>query len=59
METIKITVTEGAKCVECGKGWATQGGFCLKCISKAIKWKPMKSAAGKALQAGYRKMFAK
>lgn len=59
MQTVKITLTEDRKCVECGNGWASQGGFCLKCVNKALKWKPMKSAAGRALQAHYRKLFEK
>lgn len=33
---VDIHINMDAKCKRCGKGGATDGGLCLKCIAKAI-----------------------
>lgn len=45
------------KCVECGKMGATPSGICLSCVTKAMDNKPMKSAAGKIVQARIKARF--
>ena len=47
------------KCAECGKSGATPSGICLKCVTKAMANKPMKSAQGKAVQRRIWKMQEK
>lgn len=32
-----ITVNMDKKCKRCGKGGATDGGYCLKCVLKNLK----------------------
>ncbi len=44
-----INVDMDKKCLECGKGGATQNGLCLSCTAKAIGGRQMKSAQGKAV----------
>jgi uncharacterized OB-fold protein len=34
---ITININMDAKCKKCGKGGATQNGYCLKCIAESIK----------------------
>lgn len=36
MTTHKIEINMDKKCVRCGKGWATQGGYCLECINRNL-----------------------
>jgi hypothetical protein len=48
--TVTITIDMDKKCVECGKGGAVPSGICMKCTTKAISGKPMKSAIGRAVQ---------
>jgi hypothetical protein len=36
MATHEININMDKKCVRCGKGGATQGGYCLKCIEKNL-----------------------
>jgi hypothetical protein len=48
---INITIDLDRKCAECGKGGAAPSGICLKCITKAMGEKPMKSAEGVAVRA--------
>ena len=38
------------KCAECGKSGATPSGICLKCVTKAMAGKQMKSKEGKIVQ---------
>jgi len=38
---LEIKVDLDKKCKECGKGGATQNGFCLECISKSLRRKNM------------------
>ena len=38
------------KCAECGKSGATPSGICMKCVTKAMTGKQMKSAQGKVVQ---------
>lgn len=54
--TLNIKIDLDKKCKKCGKGGATQSGYCLKCVAKMIKngrldhiIKPIKNAAKKAL----------
>ena len=55
MSTTEITVNMDKKCAECGKPGSTPCGICLKCVTKAIMGKPMKSIEGRALQERIRK----
>lgn len=32
-----ITIDQNKKCLECGKGGATENGLCLNCTSKALE----------------------
>lgn len=48
--TAMVNVDLNVNCDECGKPGATDSRICLRCISKATKGKPMKSAAGRAVQ---------
>ena len=36
MTTHRIDVDMDAKCKRCGKGGATQGGYCLSCVLKNL-----------------------
>lgn len=45
-----ITINLDAKCAECGRGGAAASGICLRCTSKALGPKPLKSAIGRAVQ---------
>jgi len=36
MTTPTIYINQDKPCVRCGKGGATQGGYCLKCIEKNL-----------------------
>ena len=53
---LTINVNMDKKCVECGKGGAVDSGICLGCTTKALRDKPMRSAAGRAVQARFRSM---
>ncbi len=33
----KVSIDQDAKCKRCGKGWAAESGYCMKCINKALK----------------------
>lgn len=48
--TVHITIDMDKKCAECGKGGAVPSGICLKCTSKAISGKVMRSRQGIAVQ---------
>lgn len=50
MSKLIINVDYDKRCAECGKTGATDSGICLKCITKAIGTKPMKSLQGQAVQ---------
>jgi hypothetical protein len=34
--TVHINVNMDKKCLRCGKGGATDGGYCMKCIAERI-----------------------
>jgi len=53
-----VNIDMSKKCLECGDLGATDSGICMKCAVKAIRNKPMKSAAGKAVQARMRQIKA-
>jgi len=48
---VNITIDMDAKCVECKRPGATQCGLCLRCVTRAMQDKPMKSPQGIAMQA--------
>lgn len=48
-KTVIIKIDLDKKCVECGRGGAMPSELCLKCTSKAISGKPMKSWQGRAV----------
>ena len=50
MTDFTITIDMDKKCAECGKGGAVPSGICLKCTTKAISGKPMKSLQGRLVQ---------
>ena len=54
-----VTLHIDRKCDECGKPDATSTGICLFCTCDAMSWQPMKSAAGRAVQAEWRAMREK
>lgn len=56
MSTPTITIHMDAKCAECGKPGATDSGICFTCIPKAMKDKPMKSAAGRVIQGRFKEI---
>ena len=37
MTKYQINVNLDAKCKRCGKGGATQGGYCIGCLAKMVK----------------------
>ena len=37
MSDCVIRISEENKCKRCGKGWATENGYCLKCIAVMVK----------------------
>ena len=55
MMTRVIEIDLDKKCAECGHSGATPSGICLNCVGKAMAEKSMKSAAGKALQAKFKR----
>ena len=40
-EPFEITINIDVKCKDCGKKGATECGYCLRCVAKQIKRKPM------------------
>lgn len=58
MSAVTITIDMDKKCAECGKGGAVPSGICMKCTTKAISNKPMKSWQGRAVQKRWREQFA-
>lgn len=48
--TVHVTIDMDKKCAECGRGGAVPSGICLKCTSKAITGKVMRSREGIAVQ---------
>jgi len=56
MANMTININMARKCQECGKGGATDSGICLGCANKALKGLPMKSQAGKMVQARFKKI---
>jgi hypothetical protein len=57
--TFTLNIDMDKKCAECGKGGATDNGICMKCNTKAISGKPMKSAIGRAVQRRYMERIKK
>lgn len=55
--TVHITIDLDKKCVECGKGGAMPSQICMKCTTKAISGKPMKSWQGRAVAARFQQIF--
>jgi hypothetical protein len=53
-----VVIDMDKRCDECGKGGALESGICIRCASKALKPKPMKSARGRMVQARYQKLRA-
>ena len=55
--TPTITIEMDKKCLECGKGGATDCGICLKCVTAAITGKKqMHTEAGKTVQKRFDKI---
>lgn len=52
-----INIDMGKKCAECSKGGATDCGLCMSCAVKAQGKKPMRSAAGQAVQKRWEQIF--
>ena len=50
-----ITIDQNKKCLECGKGGATENGLCLNCTSKALEGKPMKTRVGQSISKKFRR----
>lgn len=46
---VTITIDMDKKCAECGKGGAVPSGICLRCTTKAMKGKTMRSWQGRAV----------
>ncbi len=42
-KNVRLTINMDEKCKKCGKKGATEGGYCLPCITKAIIKKPVKN----------------
>lgn len=57
--TYHITIDMDKKCVECNKGGAMASQLCLKCTSKAISGKPMKTWQGQAVYKRFRENMKK
>jgi hypothetical protein len=53
--TVHITIDVDKKCAECGKGGAMPSEICMKCTTKAVTGKPMKSWQGRAVQLRFNK----
>lgn len=51
---VTIRIDMDRKCAECGKGGAADSGICLKCATKAMGDKPLKSGTAKAVRARFR-----
>lgn len=56
-DTVHITIDLDKKCAECGKGGAMPSQICMRCTTKAISGKPMKSWQGRSVAARYFKQF--
>ena len=56
MTNLNLNINMDKKCHECGKGGAMESGICLECANKAFKGLPMKSQAGKMVQARFKKI---
>lgn len=60
MNNVTLTIHMDKKCDECRKPGAADSGICMKCATKAMNPKAaMKSPAGRAVQARFKKIFAK
>ena len=56
MTTLKVDINMDKKCHECGKSGAMKSSICMRCASKALSSKPMKSDAGKMVQERFNKI---
>jgi uncharacterized OB-fold protein len=59
MSEVILTINIDTKCVECSKPGATPSGICMKCATKAMLGKEMKSRQGKVVAERYAVMRAK
>jgi len=48
--SVTLTINMDKKCAECGKPGAANSGICMRCATKAISGKTMKSPQGRAVQ---------
>ena len=54
MTNLVLNINMDKKCAECGKPCVTDSGICLRCVTKAMGDKPMKSRQGIAVQKRWR-----
>jgi hypothetical protein len=47
---IMIDINLDKRCVECGKGGATQNALCLKCWTKVMSEQPLRSELARGLR---------
>ena len=45
-----ITIDMDRRCAECHKGGATQNGLCLRCITRAVEGRVMRTRVGIEVQ---------
>jgi hypothetical protein len=57
MSEITINIYMDRKCLECRQPGATESGFCMKCVTKAISGKAMKTQQGKAFKLAIDSVF--
>lgn len=55
---VNITIDLDARCDECRQEGRCQNGLCLRCTTKAMGTKPMKSATGRAVRERLRQMHS-
>ena len=48
--SLVVNVDMGKRCAECGKPGASDSGICLRCATKALQGKPMRSREGQIVQ---------
>lgn len=58
MDNYTITIDMDKKCAECGKDGAQPNQLCMRCTTKAMGTKPMKSRQGKAVRELINKIFS-
>ncbi len=52
-----ITIDLEKPCAECWQKGAAPSGLCMKCTTKAIEGRPMKSVVGQAVAVRWREQF--